>query len=94
MKVTKEALEEFVNEAVISMGKARAKRELQAFETAIRPFIQFWDEGLDSLFRAQLTLNDEDAALLAHYVREFKSAGSNLSAFLRSKRLKMLKSSK
>ena len=94
MKVSEESLKQFINESVIQLTKSRAKKDLQAFETAIRPFVKFWDSDLDTLMRARLTLNDEDAALLTHYIREFRNAGANLSTFLRGQRLKMMKMSK
>lgn len=94
MKVSEESLKQFINESVVELGKARAKKNLKAFEAAIRPFVKFWDSDLDILMTARLTLNDEDAALLTHYIREFRSAGANLSTFLRGQRLKMMKMSK
>lgn len=94
MRVSKEGLENFINESVVQLGRVRARKELQAFEAAIRPFIQFWDNDLETLMRARLSLSDEDAVMLAHYVKEFRTAGSNLSTFLRGQRLKMMKGSK
>jgi len=93
-RVTKESLQDFVNESVVSMAHARAKKDLQRFEIAIRPFIHFWDEGLDALMRVEISADDPDAQTLAHLMKEFRDAGKNLSLFLRGRRLKMMKDNK
>jgi hypothetical protein len=93
-QVSKESIQDFVNESVVSLGRARAKKELQAFELAIRPFVHFWDEGIDALMRIELSADDPDAPTFAHLVKEFTTAGKNLSLFLRGRRIKMLKGTK
>lgn len=94
MSVTKESLREFIEESVVDLGKRRSQKQLVAFEAAIRPFVRFWDNDFENLMRAQLMLDEEDAIILAQFVREFRNAGSNLSTFLRGQRLKMMKNSK
>lgn len=94
MKLTKQQLEDFVTESIVSLEKVRAQRQLKAFEFAISPFVKFWDEGFQTLLNSRVQLDGEDEKLLAHFMKEFKTSGTNLSVFLRGIRLKMIKRTK
>jgi hypothetical protein len=92
-KIIKEELEDTNN--VVSFSAGKAKKALKQFVSLVSPWIRDWDELIPRLRHAKLVLDSEEQQReLEFFVREFETAGENLSKYLKARKLEMTKSSK
>jgi len=78
-------------EAVVSMGDFKKKKDVKAYELVIGKFIATSQSGVDKLQFAKEFLDEEEKQIFDELLGAYRRAASDLSAFLRAKRLRMLK---
>lgn len=78
-------------EAVVSMGDFKKKKDVKAYELIIGKFIATSQSGVDKLQFAKEFFDEEEKQIFDELLGTYRRAASDLSAFLRAKRLRMLK---
>lgn len=94
MRLSVASLRELIKEElgnVVSLGQARAKRSLFVYEMSVRQFLEAWDESTERFAMLRASVPDSERPMLETLLREYETAGKNLSVFLRGLRLRMKK---
>jgi hypothetical protein len=108
MKLGRETLRQMINEEadaiarkkriqeaeVLALDAARKRKQVKDYEKFIAPFFNLWDSGLEALPHARNFIPEGDRAIFDKLVSNFRQSGSDLSVFLRSLRLRMMKGGK
>lgn len=88
-RVISEVVESEMREAVIDLSARRAERDVKAYEQVIGRFIATSQSGVDKLQFAKEFFTAEESAVFDELLSAYRRSASDLSAFLRSKRLRM-----
>lgn len=78
-----------VREAVIDLTARRAERDAKTYEEIIGRFIATSQSGVDKLQFAKEFFTAEEHAVFDELLASYRRAASDLSAFLRAKRLRL-----
>ncbi len=78
-------------EAVVDMGAFKKKRDVKAYEGIIGKFIATSQSGVENLQFAKEFLDPSEQEIFDELLKTYRRGASDLSAFLRAKRLRMLK---
>jgi hypothetical protein len=78
-------------EAVVSMGDFKKKKDVKAYELIIGKFIATSQSGVEKLQFVKEFFDEEEKQIFDELLDSYRRAASDLSAFLRAKRLRMLK---
>lgn len=78
-------------EAVVSLGDFKKKKDVKAYELIIGKFIATSQSGVDKLQFAKEFFDEDEKQIFDELLGSYRRAASDLSAFLRSKRLRMMK---
>ena len=82
-------LRTMVSEAVIDFQSRKAERDVKSYEAIIGTFIATSQSGVDKLQFAKEFMTPEERQVFDELLASYRRAASDLSAFLRSKRLRM-----
>lgn len=96
MRLTVSDLRKLIREEagnVVSLGAARAKRSVFLFEAALRQFLESWNDSTEHFRALRATVPEDKREMLEVFIKEYITAGKNLSVFLRGTRLDMKKQS-
>lgn len=78
-------------EAVVDLGDFKKKRDVKAYELIIGKFIATSQAGVEKLQFAKEFMDPEEQRDFDEILGNYRRSASDLSAFLRAKRLRMLK---
>jgi hypothetical protein len=78
-------------ESVVDMGSFKKKRDVKAYEGIIGKFVATSQSGVENLQFCKEFLDPEEQGVFDELLKTYRRGASDLSAFLRAKRLRMLK---